>query len=206
MNCWEEYKVSDVPEGSSGEWKIDRFEITAEDAKFQNMRASFSFCGRGSFFVPGKYTRLTRSGSVIMSDTFDEVSDHLGAIYNAKGHCLIGGLGLGVVINGCLMNPDVDHVTVIDLSKDVINLVGDHYRKKFGDRLTIINDNIMTWKPPKGAHYGMAWFDIWDDICEDNLESMAILNRRFARKSDWKGCWKQETIKYYRDRNERRGW
>ena len=200
MSDWKEYKVTDLPEGVSGDWTIKKFEISKKDADFENMRASFSFSSRGAYYVPGIYTRLKKGGTVVMSDTFDEIQDHRAAIRNAKGKCLIGGLGLGVVANGCLLKPEVEHVTVIDLSEDVIKLVSDHYKKKFGDRLTIIHGDVMEWKPPKGERYGMVWMDIWDGICEDNLPSMGTLNRRYARKSDWKGCWKQEEIVYYRDR------
>ena len=205
MSDWEKYKISDLPTGKSGNWTIERFEISQKDADFGNLRASFSFSNRGSYLVPGQYTRLMRGGKIIMSDTYDEIKDHLPAIRVAKGNCLIGGMGLGVVINACLQKPEVEHVTVIEFSEDVIQLVGEHYAKKFGDKLTIVNADIMTWKPPKGFCYDMAWFDIWDDICEDNLPSMSKLNRRFARNSEWKGCWKEREIKGYRNRRSNWG-
>ena len=52
------YQV-DVPEGVSGSWKVSRFTVSKEAAKFEAMRAIFGGSGRG---VPaGTYTSLTRS-------------------------------------------------------------------------------------------------------------------------------------------------
>jgi hypothetical protein len=104
------------------------------------------------------------------------------------------------------LKPEVEHVTVVDLSEDVIKLVSDHYKEKFGDRLTIIHDDIMLWKPPRGVRYDLAWFDIWDNICADNCDDMGTLNRRYARRTEWKGSWKEDDCKYYRQRDRRAGW
>jgi spermidine synthase len=98
-------------------------------------------------------------------------------------------------------------VTVIELSEDVIELVGAHLKEQYGDRLEIIEADVMLWKPPKGAKYDVVWMDIWDTISEDNLDDMEVLNRRYARKAVWKGCWQQEGCRAQRDRiRSGRGW
>ena len=195
-NEWKKYQVHDLPKGESGNWRVEKFSVSDEEAKHANAMSAFSF-GSRAYYVAGEFTRLMRGQAVIMSDTRDEVRDHLSPIRAAKGQCLIGGLGIGVVTNGCLLKPEVEHVTVIELSEDVIKLVSDHYKKKFGDRLTIIHDNVMTWKPPRGMRYDMAWFDIWDNICTDNCKDMGTLNRRYARCTSWKGSWKEDDCKYW---------
>jgi hypothetical protein len=91
------YKV-DLPEGTSGDWSIEHFTVGNQDAAWENLRSMVSGSGRG---VPeGTYTMLKCGGQTIMSDTPDEIRDHMGAIAEAErrgGHVLINGLGLGMV-------------------------------------------------------------------------------------------------------------
>jgi len=191
---WEQYKV-DVPDGQSGDWRVEKFSVSEEEASFQNMRASFSFSCRGQHIYAGDYTRLCRGNTTVMSDVPSEIRDHLGAIQNSKGNVLIVGLGLGMVADACLRKSEVEHLTVVELSPDVIHLVGDHLTEKFGDRVDVIQSDIFDWKPPKGVRYDLAWFDIWDDLCGDNVEGMSKLKRRFGRRADWKGCWGEDVCR-----------
>ena len=50
--------------------------------------------------------------------------------------------------------------------------------------------------------------DIWDDICLDNLETMATLHRKYGRRCDWQGSWKRDWLKYQqrREREQDRMW
>ena len=193
---WEKYKV-DVPEGESGIWRVEKFNISDDEAKFYNVRSSIHG-GRGGHVQPGNYTRLMRRNSCdnpIMSDTPDEIADHLYPINQAKGHVLINGLGLGVVLNGCLIKKEVEKVTIIELSEDVIKLVEPHYRTKYGNRFEVIHADAFEFSPPKGTRYNMVWSDIWDNICEDNWDSYKKLKRKYCRKSDWYGAWKEDRVK-----------
>ncbi len=184
----QQYKVN-IPEGTSGIWSVKRFTVTPEDENMERIRSTFSFSSRGRYTPEGEYTKLSRNGHIIMSDTPDEIKDHYSMIIEAKGHILINGLGLGVVLQGCLDKPEVTHATVIEQSQDVINLVGKYYQDKYGDRLTIINEDAFTYKPPKGTKYGSVWHDIWDNICEDNLPEMKTLHRKYGRYAEWQGSW-----------------
>lgn len=182
------YCVS-LPDGESGGWKVSKFTVSEQDAKFDMLRAAFNPQRPFRYCPAGEYTRLSHNGTIIMSDTPDEINDHMPMVYAAKGNILITGLGLGMVLQACLRKPEVAHATVIELSPDVINLVGTHYQQMFGDRLTIINADAMSWKPPKGTHYDAVWHDIWDSICSEYLPSMRILWKRYRRISGWQGIW-----------------
>lgn len=172
----------DVLEGRSGKWVVERFTVPKE-----------SFQGFSSRCVPaGTYTRLMRGETVVMSDTPDEIRDCLLPIHKAHGRCLVAGLGLGMVARAMLLKDEVEHVTIIEQSPNVIALMGPWLKERFRDRVEIIYADIMTWTPPKGARYAVAWFDIWDNICSDNLEEMKTLTRRFGRRAAWKGSWSRE--------------
>lgn len=186
-----------VPEGESGDWKVSRFSLNKEDSDFTRLRAARD--GRG-FVPPGTYTQLTRGRIIVMSDTPDEMRDHYGIVRRASGNVLINGLGLGMVLGAVLAKPEVTGVIVVEQSEDVINLVAKHYAD---DRLTIEHASAFDYRPPKGIRFSAVWHDIWDDITTDNLPEMTTLKRRYCRKTDWQGCWCEETLRY-RAKQEKR--
>lgn len=159
-----------------------------------------AFKGGGRSCRPGTYTRLMRGSTLVMSDTPDEKRDHYDFVRRARGHVLIHGLGLGMVLGAVLGKLEVSSVTVIELSQDVINLVGASYDDP---RVTIVCADALTWEPPKGARFGAVWHDIWDDICSDNREDMKLLHRRYGRRSTWQGSWGRELMEYYARRDGR---
>ncbi len=145
-------------------------------------------CG---YVPPGVYTKLTCNGDIIMSDTPDEIGDHRVPMFqagNLGGHVLIAGLGLALVTRGVLMHPNVERVTVVEISADVIKLVGLHVQDA---RLEIIEADIHKWRAPRGAQYSVAWFDIWGNYTSDDLAEMIRLKRRFAKRAVYNGCWRE---------------
>ncbi len=198
-----QYKVN-LPLARVGKWAIEQFNITQEDADRFNLRERCNNHGLGYRGIEvGTYTRLCNKEKswnlgVVMSDTPAEISDHMNAIDHAKGQVLITGLGIGVVLNACLMKPEVEHCTVIELESDVIALVASHYQKKWGDRLTIINEDAFKYQPPKGTKYDMIWHDIWPEICGDNYKDMKILKAKYKknlRMLGWQGCWVEREVR-----------
>ena len=168
----------DVPEGKRGNWTVERFTIPKNDFK------AWTYGHRAP--SPGTYTRLLHGTHCVMSDTYAEMRDHYGPVINAKGHILLNGLGIGMVLNACLAKPEVTKATVIEIDADVIALVAPHYNDK---RVHIINADAYEYQPPKGVRYGMVWHDIWSDICSDNLDGMKKLHRKYGRRSEWQGSW-----------------
>ena len=217
MGWYEKYKV-DVPVGECGDWTVERFTFDRRAADMERTRAMFTFSGGGRGVPEGTYTSLKRRGYLVMSDTPDEIRDHLGPIHEVvhavkrgeKPTCLVHGLGLGMVAKA-MLDEGAAKVTIVEQSSDVIDLVGKHLLHALGgseevfegyeangsrswatDRLSIINDDALTWQPLKGAKWDVLWHDIWDDLCTDNLPEMKILHRRFGRRSRWQGSWGRE--------------
>lgn len=188
---WEKYKV-DVPEGQSGSWAVERFSINVAEASLHQLRSFLNGIGRRGV-LPGTYTRLvhhTNFGiTVVMSDTPAEILDHLEVIGRATGQVLLNGLGLGVVLRACLLKDKVEHVTVIEVAPEVVELVEPHWRSQFGDRFTVHIADALTWEPPKGVRYDVIWHDIFESICSDNMPVMTQLKRRYGKRCNWQGCW-----------------
>lgn len=183
-----------VPEGQSGNCRVEKFVATAEDEKFERLRCAFSFSSRGRMVRAGEYTRLIVGGNTMMSDTPYEINDQRAIISYAKNHVLINGLGLGITAELCLNKPEVSKVTVVELNPDVIKLVSPYLTAKYGERIEIIQADAFEYKPRKGSRFGAVWHDIWLGICEDNLPDMHRLHRKYGRLADWQGSWGRHYI------------
>jgi len=173
-----------LPEMSKEIWKIEKFTIDRED--FHSM-----LIGR-SVPIGETYTRLTRNGYLVMSDTPAEMRDHLFALHRAKGSCLLNGLGIGMLLKNILLKPEVTDVTVVEISQDLIDLVSPYYKD---DRVSYICADALEYIPPRGKKYQMVWHDIWDNICSDNLPEMKKLHSKYSRKTEWQGEWCKEQCK-----------
>lgn len=185
------FKV-DLPEGESGDWKVERFTVSEKDEKWGRMRAMVSGSSAGRFVPAGTYTALKRRGEMIMSDTPDEIRDHREPIREAKRlgstvH-LVNGLGLGMVTAAMLEN-GAEKVIAVERSEDVIALVAPTLQRRYGDRFEVRQADALEYRPPVGERYGVVWHDIWDNICSDNLPEMHKLHRRYGRRCEWQGSW-----------------
>ena len=191
--------VCPIPVSEKGEWKIDKFEVTEEAVKFQKMRScNPSSMGRG-VFEAGIYTKLMRNNEMVMSDTPDEIDDLRLIISVATGSVLINGLGLGILPMIISEKENVKEITIIEIDRDVIDLVGKYVEdrcKKYDTEITIIHADAFTWKPPKGKRYNAVWHDIWNYICEDNLSEMTKLHRKYGKRCDWQYSWMRDELVY----------
>lgn len=171
-----------VPEGQSGDWRVDKFEVKRDTIEF----ARCLFDGRP---VPeGTYTRLSctrdKWGTLFMTDTPAEMNDARTLFWQATGHVLITGLGLGMVPRALLtentyVTGKVERVTVVELEQDVINLVGPSLKHL---PVEIVCADAFTWTPPVGVTYDWAWHDIWPSMGPDELPELARLKRRYQRR------------------------
>ena len=186
-----------VPCGKRGDWQIKPYEITMEQARFETIHMTYA--GHGSRApVAGLFTVLYRKGGVIMSDTPAEMNDHRYFVHRAKGNILINGLGLGVVVHNLLLKEDVKHITIIEISEDLIDLVGEHYQSLGNGQITIIHADALIYASRKGECFDAVWHDIWPTLSIDNISTMSTLHRRYGRRlapDGFQDSWCREQIK-----------
>lgn len=142
-----------------------------------------------------KVARLLVDGQLMMSDGDDEKRTNVEFVINAKGHVLVAGLGIGMVLKPVLANPLVKSVTVVELHQDVIDLVAPTFKHR---KLSVFQADIFNWKPGKGTKYDCIYFDIWPAITTDNLPEMAKLHQRFkAYKAPggWMNSWMRDYLR-----------
>ena len=189
--------------GQVGIATLEKFEVSKE----ASMRSGF----RGDGVRDGEYVKLLVGNDLMMSNTDMERRSNFSAVKNANGDVLIAGLGIGLIIVPMFENPEVKSITVIEKYKDVIELIETQLRKCPGsEKLTVIWDDIFDWKVPKGTVYDCIYFDIWPDICTDNIEEIKKLHSRFKSKRNmendrgWMDSWMYERLKSLR-RREKQG-
>lgn len=173
--------------------------------------------GRGALEPGEPVTRLIRKTplddgrvgkTLVMSDTPDEMRDLLPILYSGKGRVVVNGLGLGCVVKGLLTRPEVEHIDVVEISGDLIDLVGHYYES---ERVTIHQGDAFDFKWPRGTRWNCAWHDVWDTLDVDNLSNeeyaepgtYAALHRRYGRRVDWQGSWGWDFLQAQRSRS---GW
>lgn len=143
------------------------------------------------------YTLLTRAtlatlhkatGEVVMEDSERELRKHLPIWLNARGHVLITGLGLGCVVRGLLANPDVEHIDVVEIDKQIIRVVGHEFKNN--RRVTIHHGDALTFRWPAGTTWDCAWHDLWTEDGSRELHVMhATLLHDLRHRCPVQGAW-----------------
>ena len=194
-------RADSVPEGRAGQWRVERFTVSRDDALFASLHAMRS--GRGSI-REGTYTRLVHDRrGIVMSDSPDELRDLLplraALLQGEPRTVLIHGLGLGCALRLALATPSVTRVDLVEIDPDVVELL----QPERDQRVVLTVADARTFRWPAGTRWDIAWHDIWDELTEEN--DYARFNRSFARRTGWQGAWGQPWVRLQQQR-ERRGY
>lgn len=174
-----------VPDGQSGQWKVDTFTCTEEEAAASYLRAAIK--GVDAYIPQGQYKRLSFGRETVMSNTPMEVRTNKRFVDIASGHILINGLGLGMILNRLIDKDSVKSITVVERSPDVIKLVAPTYTSSA--KLSIHLCDAFDFQPPANMKYDAVWHDIWTYISADNLKEMRKLHDKYKDCSLWQGAW-----------------
>ena len=173
-----------LPEGTSGNFEIKHYTNQTTENNWEQYLTMKNESAE-------EYTVLLKDGCPmpIMQDSYAEYAEHQWLWDNATGDVLIGGLGLGVIHQTLMDNPDVTSVTIIENSQDVIDLVWDDCDKD--DTFTLITADIETWIPPADSSWDVAWFDTWlmDNVLSLD-EYIDLMNARYGEFATNIGTWK----------------
>lgn len=184
-------RAENIPAGYSGLWYISKLILKFDTESIHHVKP---------VTVPaGTYTYLYRltdatihnepPGEVVMEDTPFELKTHLGFIMGAFGNVLITGLGLGCVIRGLQANPNVEQITCIENSPDVLKMVAPYMPM---EKLTIIEADALEWTGKNKDPFDCAWHDLWTDRAagQPHLDIWhAQLIRNCMNKTKYQGAW-----------------
>jgi len=132
-------------EGSSGKYNLFS-DVNKKGSDFMIIPQSYEVYLRGyelrKITLDKDYTKydLFRDSERLMSNGGSEIFEQYIPFVRAKGHVLVGGLGLGFYAQLACMKDNVNKVTVIELSEDVIKLCGFE-----NEKFKIINDDFYSF-------------------------------------------------------------
>lgn len=151
-----------------GDYEINHFSISDK-----NLRAMIDG------IPPGNYVRLMYKGVVLMSDTPMEKRTNISFCSQAHGDVLIGGLGIGMIILAIQDKEEVDSITVLEISSDLISMIKGQV--PFNEKVKILQANVFDWRPGKGQRFDCIYMDIWPSINSDvHQEEMKPLKRKYG--------------------------
>lgn len=128
-------------------------------------------------------------GFTVMEDSARELRRHVPAWRHGRGRVLVSGLGLGCVVRGLLLKPEIERVDVVEIDADIIRVVG----PEFADdtRVAIHHGDALTFDWPPGARWDLAWHDLTTPA--DHDDSLPALHTklifRFLDRCQVQGCW-----------------
>lgn len=201
--------VTDVPVMDAEGIRVSRYIPSDREISFARMRAAISEGGRGILAEGVPMTRLHVDGALWMSDTPDEMRDHLFPWMEARergGRILVHGLGLGMIVQAFLRMPQVEHVDVVESDERIIRLIGTHYAEKYPGRITFHHGDAYTYRFPPGTRWTVAWHDTWQHISADNWPEMNRLHRRYGSRVDWQWSWCRGEVEQLVRREKRMPW
>ena len=172
-----------IPTGISGNYLVAQYTRETQSRMWQNYLAMKN--------EPyDNHTVLIKDSCPmpIMQDSQAEYNEHQWLWDNATGHVLIGGLGLGMIHQALIDNPNVTAVTIIEKEQDVVDLVWDHCPKD--DTFTLVLADFETWNPPADSSFDTVWGDTW---LVDNSLTMAeyrtLITNRYSQYTSNIGFW-----------------
>lgn len=189
--------------------KITFYSIDKEKEQRYNMQSLFSLEPYFMHVKSGDYVRLSVNGELMMSDTNMEKETNRLFIENAKGRVMIGGLGIGLIIENLRDKINagiVTEITIYEKYQDVIDLVYPIYKDL---PIKVVCADILEYKPQKGEVYDTIYFDIWPTISTDNLPQIALLHQRWKNhktKGGWMGSWMCDYLRQVRASESRSKW
>lgn len=184
---------------------IEHFELTEQQVQLAVMRDMINRRNETCGLTAGTYVRLVdkHKSQIVMSNTPMEVHTNYEFMRRSNGHVLVGGLGLGLILNVIQDKEEIETITVVELFQEVIDLVKPQL--PLNDKVNIIQGDILQWWPENGQKWDTIYFDIWNNISEDNMEDMKRLHRRFGKRLNrdnpkcWMNSWRRNDCERMRD-------
>lgn len=178
---------------ASGNFGIGHTVMDKEFVKREQLRGAFGGWERYAEthdLEPGTYIKLVGKGNgIMMSDTPMEIRTNREFIEKAHGDVLIAGLGMGLVLLSIQRKKEVETITVIEKSRELVEFIVPHL--PLTHKIEIRFGNIFEWLPNDGEKFDTIYFDIWDEIDGDNYPETKVLHKRFRKylNKESNHCW-----------------
>ncbi len=131
-----------------------------------------------------EFHKLLQGKSVLTYYAPVEIFSQYIEFAKAEGNVLVGGLGLGMAPTMMLGMPKVNSITVVEIEKQIIDLVG----PQIDDRIKIVHEDLFTYlmRPEIKGKYDFAYHDILyntgESMWADNMAPLYRLTRKAGIK------------------------
>jgi hypothetical protein len=194
----------DLPAGAKGDFRVEQSTIKAgESITVVSMRTAIlsglpSFNFKSDMNIP-VHTLKNKGGGIITSDTPQELVSQYMAFKNVHGHVLVGGLGIGMAPTMIANLPKVSKVTVIEIEKDVIDLVYLNLPRTKAP-LHVMHGDVMKLLENDELTFDSAYMDIWSGTGEGTWVAQVVPIRRMMRrihglKHRDTSCWQEDEMR-----------
>jgi hypothetical protein len=192
--------VVSIPEGEVGTYRVKHFSRPAGEVERSNFRTAF-IGGQGhsplAFDRATNWHSLEYEGGVWVTDLPIEQQQHDDLLAPLFGSVLVGGLGIGYAATVLAANPDVDEVVVVEISPEVVELVGPHVRDPNG-KVEIVTQDLFEFLRENDREFDWAFFDIWQSDGEGTFFDVVCPLRRLAWEAVYDHqivCWNENVMR-----------
>ena len=198
-----------IPEATVGKWELRRETLKAGEA-FVCRDFIVTGDGRlipqlGFFSEPFSYPAVLEGGREWMTLQPNETVTTEPAVIRARGKVLTYGLGLGYFAYRASEKEDVESVTVVERSRDVITLFEEHILPQFPNRgkIKIVCSDAFDYAEHEAPREGFDFIfaDFWRDA-GDGRDLMLQMKEyeKLSPMSEY-AYWLEDTINCYLDRD-----
>jgi len=192
-----------IPEGKSGKFQIKNqafppgheFNLSSDRNKILGGQ------NRGAIVLDKPYiiSSLSETGQgVWMTNLPVEQAQHKEALIGFHGNVLVGGLGLGLAVTILSANKRVRSVTVVEKSRDVIDLVWEHLNiNRFKCEIVPLDlFEYLTDDNRVFLDFDFGFYDIWQSDSETTFFDTVVPLRKLSRNivKDIR-CWNENVMR-----------
>lgn len=203
MKPWE--GVVKIPAGKVGEYAIEHFTRPAGKVERSSLKTAI-MGGQADppleFDHETKWHRLVYEGGVWMTDLPIEQIQHdkeLEPILRDGGSVLVGGLGVGYAANVLAACEHVERIVIVEISPEVISLVGPHVIDPDG-KIEIVNADLFEFLKKNNEdtqeQFDWGFYDIWQSDGEGTFHQTVCPLRDLSQ--EWIGeviCWNENVMR-----------
>ena len=168
-----------VSEGISNNWRVEKYSYTEDH--INNMLKYAAESQKPVIAFPNiTYTKLYYKDTVVMLDEPVELYSCQYLLDRVEGSIFITGLGLGILPSMLLDNDKVTFITIVENSKDVLELVYNNYYDKIWDKNKIEVIEADGWNYIPYRKYDYGWHDLWlDNFDHDESDELITLYKGY---------------------------
>ncbi len=179
-----------IPEGRSGAFEIKHETVPAGEPVMMGSLRTRMFGqdspGSITFDHPTTWHHLLEDGLRWMCDWPVEQRQCDECLKGFRGNVLVGGLGLGYAAQALALMPRVKSVTVVEIAREVADLVAPHLRDPHG-KIEVIRADLLDYLKEEGLQgskkrtWDRAFYDIWRSDGEGTFFDTVVPLHRLSR-------------------------